>query len=326
MASELKISDLTIEYSRSGYVVRPIERLNAEAEDGELVLLLGPSGCGKTTVLSCLAGLLAPAEGRISVGETNVTELEGAKLTDYRRYGVGIIFQAFNLVPSLTTIENVMTPLRLAGVPRSQARDRAEELLARVALSERLDHRPDELSGGQQQRVAIARSLVHDPPLIVADEPTAHLDYVQVEEVLKLLREIAAPGRLVVVATHDDRFRPLADRVLDLAPRVKADGDEQLNVVLDAGDILFRQGEDPDFVYVVRTGSIDVFMEREDGGEEHRARFGPNEYFGELGPLLGLARSATARASERSELTGYGPQAFRRWQSSAATSDESLDE
>ncbi len=159
--------------------------------------------------------------------------------------------------------------------------------------------------------MAIARALVHDPPLIVADEPTAHLDFVQVEEVLTLLREIAAPGRLVVVATHDDRFRPLADRVIDLTPRSAAADDAEREVSLGAGEILFRQGDAPDLVYEVKSGVIEVFRERADGSEEPRAEFGPGEYFGELGPMLALPRSATARARESSVLTGYGPQAFR---------------
>jgi putative ABC transport system ATP-binding protein len=314
MTTRLHISDLTIEYTRSGYVVRPIDGLDAEADDGELVLLLGPSGCGKTTALSCMAGLLTPARGQITVGGTDVTTLEGSDLVEYRRHGVGIVFQAFNLVPSLTTLENVMAPLRIAGVGRAAARARAEELLARVSMEERAGHRPDELSGGQQQRVAIARALVHDPPLIVADEPTAHLDYVQVEGVLRLLRELATPGRLVVVATHDDRFRPLADRVIDLSPDVVSD-DEEFGVSLAPGEVLFKHGANSDFVYVVKSGSVEVFRELADGSEEPRARFGAGEYFGELGPLLGLPRSATARALEKAELTGYGPQAFRRWQS-----------
>ncbi len=307
----LRIEDLTIEYKLSDYVLRPIQGLSVQARDGELVLMLGPSGCGKTTLMSCMAGLLRPAAGTIRVGETEVTSLEASALTEYRRQGVGIVFQAFNLIASLTTLENVMAPLRMAKVPRAEARKRSEELIARVGLEERLDHRPAELSGGQQQRVAIARALVHDPPLIVADEPTAHLDYVQVEEVLKLLREIAAPGRLVVVATHDDRFRPLADRVIDLTPRSTEADDAEREVSLGAGEVLFRQGDPPDLVYEVKSGLIEVFRERADGSEEPRAEFGAGEYFGELGPMLALPRSATARAREPAVLTGYGPQAFR---------------
>jgi putative ABC transport system ATP-binding protein len=309
--TELHIDNLTIEYKRGDYILRPIQNLSVRTGDGELVLMLGPSGCGKTTLISCMAGLLRPAAGTIRVAENEVTALAANALNDYRRHGVGIVFQAFNLIASLTTLENVMAPLRLAKVPRAEARRRSEELIDRVGLSERIGHRPGELSGGQQQRVAIARALVHDPPLIVADEPTAHLDYLQVEEVLKLLREIAAPGRLVVVATHDDRFRPLADRVIDLTPHttVVAEAEEEISV--GAGEVLFRQGDAPDLIYVVKSGRIEAFRERQDGSEEMLAEFGPGDYFGELGPMLALPRSATARAREPAVLTGYGRQAFR---------------
>jgi putative ABC transport system ATP-binding protein len=316
--TELRVSELTIEYNRSGYVVRPIDGLDAQASDGELVLLLGPSGCGKTTLLSCMAGLLTPARGTIRVGSTEVTELDGSPLTEFRRRSVGIVFQAFNLVASLTVRENVMAPLRLAGTPRRAARHRAEELLELVALGNRMDHRPDELSGGQQQRVAIARALVHDPPLILADEPTAHLDYVQVEEILRLLREIASPGRLVVVATHDDRFRPLADRVFDLTPQAPAEDEPAQALTLAAGELLFRQGDRSDLVYVIERGQVEAFGERADGSEELRAIYGEGEYFGELGPLLSIPRTASVRATETTVLTSYGPQAFRAWQATRA--------
>jgi len=322
--NELRVSELTIEYTRSGYVVRPIHQLDAQASDGELVLLLGPSGCGKTTLLSCMAGLLTPARGTIRLGATEVTSLDGESLTDFRRSAVGIIFQAFNLIASLTARENVMAPLRLAGVSQRRAKARAEELLERVGLADRIDHLPDELSGGQQQRVAIARALVHDPPLIVADEPTAHLDYIQVEEVLRLLREIASPGRLVVVATHDDRFRPLADRVIDLTPRAGPQDEAAHILSLAAGELLFRQGDHSDLVYVVERGQIEVYRERADGSEELRAIFGQGDYFGELGPLLSLPRSASARASETTVLTSYGVGAFRVWQTAHPASGDGL--
>ena len=311
VSSALQIDHLTIEYTRGGYKVRAIDDMVLEAEDGELVLLLGPSGCGKTTVLSCMAGLLTPTKGKIRLGETAVTELEGAELTEFRRYSVGIIFQSFNLIPSLTARENVMAPMRLAGSHRGNAKRRAEQLLERVGLTDRMEHRPAALSGGQQQRVAVARALVHDPLLIVADEPTAHLDYIQVEEVLQLLREIASPGRLVVVATHDDRFRPLADRVIDMTPRAVAEGTKEVTVELKQGEILFHHGDAPDFVYVIESGGIEAFRELADGSEEPQASFGPGEYFGELGPMLNLPRSATARATSETVLRGYGPQAFR---------------
>jgi putative ABC transport system ATP-binding protein len=221
VGADVKVRDLMIEYSSGGYPVRPIDGLSLDATGGELVLLLGASGCGKTTLLSVLAAILTPNSGSVNVAGVEVVGLKGNALTHYRRNTVGVVFQAFNLVPSLSALENVMVPLRAAGVGRGAARQRAEELLARVDLTDRMQHRPGDMSGGQQQRVAIARALAHDPPVILADEPTAHLDYIQVEGVLKLIRELADDGRLIIVATHDDRLVPLADRVVNVA-RVSA--------------------------------------------------------------------------------------------------------
>ena len=220
---DLSIKDLVVEYSSGGYAVRPINGLNLDVPAGSLVILLGPSGCGKTTLLSCLGGILQPTSGPIKFDDVDVTALEGGALAEYRRDTVGIVFQAFNLVPSLTALENVMVPLRAAGMSRRAARERAEELLTRVNLADRVKHRPGDLSGGQQQRVAVARAIALDPPLILADEPTAHLDFIQVEEVLRLIRSLAAGERVVVVATHDSRILPLADRVVELVPARRGD-------------------------------------------------------------------------------------------------------
>jgi putative ABC transport system ATP-binding protein len=306
----VQINDLTIEYVQGDYSLRPIDHLTAEARDGELVLLLGPSGCGKTTLLSCIAGLLTPASGRVTVGDIDVTALSGSSLTDYRRHGVGVVFQAFNLIPSLTARENVAAPLLLSGSSRRRANARAEQLLERVGLGERVHHRPGQLSGGEQQRVAIARALVHDPPLVIADEPTAHLDYVQVEGVLVLIRDLAAGGRVVIVATHDDRITPLADRVIDLSPtRSEASGVNR--VLLATGETLFEIGDDSDFVYVVEEGEIELYRPLAGGGEEIIGRRGSDEIFGEIGPLLGLPRSTSARATTTTVVIGQGPQEFR---------------
>ena len=305
------IRGLTMEYSQSGYLVRPFEHLDIDAGDGELVLLLGPSGCGKTTLLSCLAGILTPTSGSILVGDRDVGSLQGKELANYRRHGVGIVFQAFNLVPSLSARENVAAPLRLAGTPRAVARAKADELISRVGLGDRKHHAPRALSGGQQQRVAIARALVFDPPLIIADEPTAHLDYVQVEAVLRLVRELASPGRTVIVATHDDRFTPLADRVVELVPKMHHTKTEPETVDLAANEILFEQGTVGELVYVVERGEIEVFRRTLDG-ENVIASIHEGDYFGELGPMLGLPRSATARARVPTTLTGYPVQDFRR--------------
>ena len=178
--SDLIIDDLTVEYDAGEYSVRPLDGFSTRAADGELAVLLGPSGCGKTTLLSCLGGILTPTAGAIRWGETDVAALTGSALTSYRQHDVGIVFQSFNLVPSLTALGNVTAPLRAAGWSAKRATDRGAELLDHVGLGDRIHHRPAQLSGGQQQRVSLARALAHDPSLIIADEPTASLDYIQV--------------------------------------------------------------------------------------------------------------------------------------------------
>ena len=312
MTANLGINELTVEFESSGYMVRPLDGLSFNATDGELVVLLGPSGCGKTTLISCMAALLTPESGRVVFSGQTVNELKGAELAFYRQRTVGVVFQAFNLIPSLSARSNVMVPLRLAGVSRAQARVRADALLDRVGLTERAHHRPAQLSGGQQQRVAIARALVQNPPLVVADEPTAHLDHIQVEGVLKLLRELAVPGRIVVVATHDSRVTHIADRVVELVPHfVNADRAPE-DATLGAGQVLFQQGERGELIYFIESGRLDVFRIRADGTEEHLAEVGAGNYVGELGPILNLPRSASVRAIERSTLKGYTVLAFRR--------------
>jgi putative ABC transport system ATP-binding protein len=312
MTTHLGINELTVEFESSGYMVRPLDGLTFSATDGELVVLLGPSGCGKTTLISCMAALLTPESGRVTFSGQTVNLLKGAELAFYRQQTVGVVFQAFNLIPSLSARSNVMMPLLLAGVSRAKARVRADALLAQVGLSERGHHRPAQLSGGQQQRVAIARALVQNPPLIVADEPTAHLDHIQVEGVLKLLRELAAPGRIVVVATHDDRVTHIADRVVELVPHF-ANADRAPEVsTLAQGEVLFEQGERGDLIYFIESGLLEVFRRRADGTEEHLAQVGPGEYVGELGPILNLPRSATVRAVDSTTVTGYTVLAFRR--------------
>jgi putative ABC transport system ATP-binding protein len=225
---------------------------------------------------------------------------------------VGIVFQAFNLVPSLTALENVAAPLWAAGTGGREARRRAGELLERVGLGDRVRHRPGDLSGGQQQRVAIARALAHEPSLLLADEPTAHLDYVQVEGVLRLLREVASPGRVVVVATHDERMMPLADRVVELSPRADREWRPPERRELDAGEVLFSQGDPGDLVYVVEEGEIELVRQLAPGGEEYVATVTAGGYFGELAPLFGLRRSATARARVRTVVTGHTAHDFRQ--------------
>ena len=310
---DIRIRNLTMEYSSGGYAVRPFDQFDLDLKTGDLALLLGASGCGKTTLLSMLASILTPTSGSIQVGDTEVTALKGADLSRYRRETVGVVFQAFNLIPSLTAKENLYVAMRNAGVGRAPAKKRAEELLEMVGLEHRMDHRPGKLSGGQQQRVSIARALALDPPLIVADEPTASLDYMQVDGVIRLLRELAAPWRVVVIATHDERLLPLADRVVELTPHRAEESRPPERVELAPGQTLFRQGDEGIMVYEVDSGRIDIIQEMADGTEQPLAVVEPGNYFGELAPMFGLRRSATARAAADlpTVVTGYTLRDFR---------------
>jgi putative ABC transport system ATP-binding protein len=159
--------------------------------------------------------------------------------------------------------------------------------------------------------VAVARALALDPPLLIADEPTAHLDYVQVEEVLRVLRELAHDDRVVVVATHDHRLLPMADQVVELVPTVAMSTRPPERLELAAGDIVFRQGSWGELIYVVEHGEIEIVGERVDGGEDRRGVMRAGDYFGDFGPLFGTARSATARAVTSATVTGYSTRDFR---------------
>ncbi|MDT7730533.1 MAG: putative transport system ATP-binding protein [Mycobacterium sp.] len=308
---DLSIQNLTVEYASGADTVRPIDGFDLDVAAGSLVILMGPSGCGKTTLLSCLGGILRPSSGAIKFGDVDVASLTARELSTYRRDTVGIVFQAFNLVPSLTALENVMVPLLAAGASRRAASKKAGQLLARVGLEERMAHRPGDLSGGQQQRVAVARAIALDPPLILADEPTAHLDFIQVEEVLKLIRELASGDRMVVVATHDSRILPLADRVVELVPEFATTDRPPDTVRLEAGEVLFEQGTMGDLIYVVTEGELEIIRELASGGEELLKTVTAGDYFGEIGPVFHMPRSATVRARTDAEVVGYTVRAFR---------------
>jgi putative ABC transport system ATP-binding protein len=314
----LRTQNLVVEYASGGNAIRPIDDLNLELDAGSLTILLGPSGCGKTTLLSCLGGLLTPTSGQITVGDVDVTSLNRRAMSQYRRHKVGIVFQAFNLVPSLTALENVLVPLRAAGVSRRAARERAEELLTRVGLQDRMTHRPGDLSGGQQQRVAVARAIALDPPLILADEPTAHLDYLQVEEMLRLIRSLATGDRMVVVATHDPRLLPLADRVIEMVPTTTLVNRAHETIQLKAGTVLFDQGALADLIYTVSEGELEMVRQQPGGGHEVLRVAKAGDYFGEVGPLFGLPRSATVRARTDAAVIGYSVPAFRQRLGAAA--------
>jgi len=194
--------------------VPALRGVDLEARAGELLMLVGPSGCGKTTLISVVAGILDQDEGECEVFGQDVKALRRGAKSRFRGRNVGFVFQAFNLLPALNAAENAAIPLLVAGVRRADALARGRAMLERVGLGERWRSLPSQLSGGQQQRVAIARALVHEPRLVVCDEPTSSLDHQTGAKVMQLMREVALTGsRTLIVVTHDARIFPYADRI-----------------------------------------------------------------------------------------------------------------
>jgi len=184
--------------------VTALERVDLSIERGEMVSIVGPSGSGKSTMLNLIGGLDRPSEGEIEIDGSALAKLNDDDLTRVRRDKIGFIFQFFNLLPTLSCLENVSLPLHLRGWPRKKIEDRAKELLDLVKLGERMDHLPDELSGGERQRVAIARALSVYPPILLADEPTGNLDTHTGYDILKLIRDLHERlGSTVLIVTHD---------------------------------------------------------------------------------------------------------------------------
>lgn len=213
----LEAQGLTKEFSVGPTVVRAVDDVDLVIRRGEIVLLMGPSGSGKTTLLTLIGGLLRPTSGSVRIGGREITSMNESDLNEVRRHIVGFVFQVFNLLEPLSVLENVVIPLNLAGANGREAKLRASSALQDVGLGGRLEFMPDSLSGGEKQRVSIARALVHDPELILADEPTANLDSKNGHDVVVLLRDIAkTTGRTVIIVSHDHRIREIADRVLRL--------------------------------------------------------------------------------------------------------------
>jgi putative ABC transport system ATP-binding protein len=208
---------VTKHYGEGSARVTALRGIDLDVRADELMMLVGPSGCGKTTLISVIAGILDRDAGECTVFGTDFAALRGRQRTSYRGHNIGFVFQAFNLLPTLTAAENVAVPLMILGHPRGRAVKRGAEMLERVGLADRTNSMPSQLSGGQQQRVAIARALVHDPRLIVCDEPTSALDHETGHRVMELFKEVAVrPGRALIIVTHDQRIFPFADRIARL--------------------------------------------------------------------------------------------------------------
>ncbi|MBE2224816.1 MAG: ABC transporter ATP-binding protein [Anaerolineae bacterium] len=250
MKKVLATKNVTKEYKVDEMVIKAVDDVSIELNSGEFVALVGPSGSGKTTMLAMIAGLLSPNSGEIYLGGEEISQMSEAQLTEFRRKKIGFTFQSNNLVPFLSVLENVELMLRLNGTYNKEGKRRAIELLERLGLGERLNNLPSQLSGGQKQRVAIARSLIHDPDLVLADEPTASLDTTLAYQVVETFAElIHEQNRIGIMVTHDLRMVRHVDKVIQMV-------DGKLDrIITDRAEIEAMAGVAPTIPHPAHNGS-----------------------------------------------------------------------
>ena len=213
----IEIKNVTKSYEMGGEHVLALDGVSLTVEEGDFLAVTGPSGSGKSTLLFTMGGLLTPTKGAVSIRDTDIYGLHPRERAKFRRENVGFIFQTFELLPYLTALENVMLPLSLAGVDSVEQRERAQEGLSRVGLAKRVGHKPSELSGGEQQRVSIARGIVNEPDILLADEPTGNLDRKTGDGIIDLLRGLnERDGQTIVIVTHDTSKTDEANRVINM--------------------------------------------------------------------------------------------------------------
>jgi putative ABC transport system ATP-binding protein len=213
----IKITNVTKKFELGAVTVDALQSVNLEIYSGEFVMFYGPSGCGKSTLMSMIASLQPPSTGKIYVRGEDITTLNDDQLATHRRTKIGMVFQAFNLITSMNVVENIALPLTFARIPKNRRMNRAENLLETVGMSEYKKHTPSELSGGQQQRIALARSLVANPWIVLADEPTGNLDSKSADEVMRLLISLNRKSkRTVILITHNPDYLVYADRIFHM--------------------------------------------------------------------------------------------------------------
>lgn len=215
MAS-IKLEDVQKEYHLGDTIVEALKNVDVEIEEGDFVAIMGPSGSGKSTLMNMVGALDVPTSGKVSVGDTDISSLSEDDLAVLRSKKVGFVFQQFNLIPSMNATENVALPMLFRGKSKKERTQRAQNILEKVGLGERLTHMPSELSGGQRQRVSIARALANDPDIILADEPTGNLDSKTGEKIMDLLTELNNEGKTIIMVTHDEDDASYADRIINI--------------------------------------------------------------------------------------------------------------
>lgn len=216
MPALIKLQDVYKIYAMEGVSVPAINGVSVEINKGDFVALIGPSGSGKSTAMNLVGCLDTATKGDIFLGKHNISHLSESDLAQIRGKQIGFIFQTFNLIPSLSALDNVALPMMFQGISRSQRQSKAKEVLEQVGLANRMYHLPNQLSGGQRQRVAIARALINDPEIILADEPTGNLDTKTGDEIMKVLQDLHTKGKTIILVTHNPELTKLANKVIKL--------------------------------------------------------------------------------------------------------------
>jgi ABC-type lipoprotein export system ATPase subunit len=298
-----------------------LKDVDLEVDDGEFVAVIGKSGSGKSTLINMITGIDRPTSGEVFVGDAAVHKLREGKLAEWRGRTVGVIFQFFQLLPTLTVIENVMLPMDFCHMySRRERRRRAMDLLEQVELTDQARKLPSALSGGQQQRVAIARALANDPPILVADEPTGNLDTKTAESVFRLFERLVDEGKTILMVTHDQDLAERVTRTLILSdgevieeylaeafPALTEDQLIEATRELDMeryapGEVIIQQGVQHKDFYLITRGQVEVHLTTANRQEFIIDRLGPGQYFGEIALLRGVASTATVRATESGEV------------------------
>ncbi len=293
-----------------------LDGVTLQIGQGEFVSIVGKSGSGKTTLINMLTGIDRPTGGEIHVAGTAVHHLNESDTATWRGKNLGVVFQFFQLLPTLTVLENVMLPMGLCNMYTHPERlERAQELLDLVGLADEADLLPSRLSGGQQQRAAIARALANDPPIIATDEPTGNLDSHTAESVMQLFESLVEQGKTVLMVTHDPELAGRAPRTITLASGellnehlVKALPTLPHDLLLDAtrqieisqfapGEMIIEHNAEADKFYVITKGDVDIYLPTPDGKEVLVDSLGPGEFFGEIALINGGLRTALVRAS-----------------------------
>jgi putative ABC transport system ATP-binding protein len=210
----IRLQNISRRYQMGGETIHALRDVSLEIQRGEYVAIMGPSGSGKSTLMNVLGCLDTPTSGRYDLNGTDVSEMNDNQLAEVRNREIGFVFQTFNLLPRSSALHNVELPLIYSGMPRDERKRTALEALAQVSLADRVHHKPNELSGGQRQRVAVARALVNNPAILLADEPTGNLDSKTGTEIMALFEELSSKGNTIIVVTHEEDVARLARRII----------------------------------------------------------------------------------------------------------------